>query len=68
LDVPGSVRLLFLFSSSEYCLGPFEEFAYSLQTGVASRQLLSGMNSFDYLARNPELARIFDDARLASPI
>jgi hypothetical protein len=61
-DVPGSVRPLFLFSSSEFCLGPFQEFAYSLQTGVASRQLLSGMNSFDYLAQKPELARIFDDA------
>ena len=61
-DVPGSVRPLFLFSSSEFCLGPFKEFAYSLQTGIASRQLLSGVNSFEYLAQNPELARIFDDA------
>jgi hypothetical protein len=61
-DVPGSVRPLFVFSSSEFCLGPFKEFAYSLQTGIASRQLLSGVNSFEYLAQNPELARIFDDA------
>lgn len=61
-DVPGSVRPLLLFSSSEFCLGPFQEFAYSLETGIASRQLLSGVNSFEYLAQNPELARIFDDA------
>jgi hypothetical protein len=60
-DVPGSLRALFIFSGSEFVMRPFEEFSYSLQTGIPSRQMLSGMESFAYLAQNPELARIFDD-------
>jgi hypothetical protein len=47
------------------CARPFQEFAYSLQTGIASRHMLSGMDSFQYLAQNPELAKIFDDAMTA---
>ena len=64
-DVPQSVRALFIFSGSEFCARPFQEFAYSLQTGIASRHMLSGMDSFQYLAQNPELAKIFDDAMTA---
>ena len=64
-DVPQSVRSLFIFSGSEFCARPFQEFAYSLQTGIASRHMLSGMDSFQYLAQNPELAKIFDDAMAA---
>lgn len=61
-DVPGSVCALFIFTGSEFCARPFQEFGYSLQTGVASRHMLSGMGSFEYLAQNPELATIFDNA------
>jgi C-methyltransferase len=64
-DVPQSVRALFVFSGSEFCSRPFQEFGYSLQTGIASRHMLSGMDSFQYLAQNPELANIFDDAMAA---
>jgi len=60
-DVPGSLRALFIFGGSEFVARPFQEFAYSLQTGLASRRMLSGMDSFAYLAKNPDLARIFDD-------
>jgi len=61
-DVPGSLRALFIFGGCEFVARPFQEFAYSLQTGVPSRHMLSGMDSFAYLAQNPELARMFDDA------
>lgn len=61
-DVPGSVRSLFVFSGSEFVARPFQEIAYSIRTGKASRHMLSGMGSFEYLAQNPELAKIFDDA------
>src|SRR5215470_15353102 len=64
-DVPQSVRALFVFSGSEFCARPFQEFGYSLQTGIASRHMLSAMDSFQYLAQNPELAKIFDDAMTA---
>jgi hypothetical protein len=60
-DVPDSLRALFIFGGSEFVVRPFQEFAYSLQTGVSSRHMLSGMDSFAYLAQNPELAKIFDD-------
>jgi len=40
-DVPQSVRALFIFSGSEFCARPFQEFASSLQTGIASRHMLS---------------------------
>ena len=61
-DVPGSVRALFIFTGCEFVARPFQEIGYSIQTGVASRHMLSGMGSFEYLAQNPELAKIFDDA------
>ena len=61
-DVSGSLRALFIFGGSEFVARPFQEFAYSLQTGLPSRRMLSGMDSFAYLAKNPDLARIFDDA------
>ena len=61
-DVPGSLRALFIFSGSEFVARPFQEFAYSLQTGIPSRHMLSGMDSFAYLSQKPELAKIFDDA------
>jgi hypothetical protein len=60
-DVPGSLRALFIFSESEFVSRPFQEFAYSLRTGIPSRHFISGMESFAYLAQNPELAKIFDD-------
>ena len=60
-DIPGSLRALFIFGGSEFVSRPFQEFGYSLQTGIPSRQMLSGMDSFTYLAQNAELARIFDD-------
>jgi hypothetical protein len=61
-DVSGSLRALFIFGGSEFVARPFQEFAYSLQTGFPSRRMLSGMDSFAYLEKNPDLARIFDDA------
>lgn len=61
-DAPDSLRAFFIFGGSEFVGGPFQEFAYSLKTGIPSRHMLSGMDSFAYLAQNPELAKIFDDA------
>ena len=65
-DVSGSLRSLFIFGGSEFVSRPFQEFVYSLQTGLPSRHKLSGMDSFAYLAQNPELARVFDDAMTSS--
>jgi hypothetical protein len=60
--VPGSLRSLFIFWGSQFYYPCFGEMLYSIQTGEPSRAKLSGMDSFEYLRQNPELARIFDDA------
>jgi hypothetical protein len=70
--VPGSLRSLFIFWGSEFYFPCFGEILFSIQSGQPSRTKLSGMDGFEYLRRNPELARIFDDAmtnssQLASP-
>jgi hypothetical protein len=60
--VPGSVRSLFIYWGSDFyypCLG---EILHSIRTGEPSRTMLSGTDGFEHLRRDPELARIFDDA------
>ncbi len=59
--VPSSLRALFIFwgTSSYLCLG---EILRTVQTGDAAPNLLSGNDSFEQYRRDPELARIFDDA------
>ncbi len=60
--VPGSVRAFLAFRGTEFYLAPFGEILYSIQTGRPAREKLCGMNAFEHLKKNPELARIFDDA------
>lgn len=60
--VQGSVRATVIFKGSEFFYAPFAEILYSIETGQPARDKLSGMNTFEYLKQNPELARIFDDA------
>ena len=61
-DEPGSMRPLLLFWGNEFYYRAFGEILYSLETGQPARAKLSGMDTFEQLSRNPELARIFDDA------
>ncbi len=60
--VPGSVRSLFIFWGSDFYFPCFGQIMHSMQTGEASRTMLSGGDGFEHLRRDPELARIFDDA------
>lgn len=60
--VPGSVRPLFLFWGSDFYYPCFTQIMHSLRTGEPSRTLLLGSGGFEHLRRDPELARIFDDA------
>ena len=60
--VPGSVRPLIVFRGSEFCFAPFGEILYTIETGIPAREKLYGMNAFEHLKGNPEMARIFDDA------
>lgn len=60
--VPGSVRSLFIFWGSEFHYPSFGEILHSVKTGESSRTMLSGTDGFEHLRRDPEQARIFDDA------
>ena len=60
--VPGSVRSLFIFWGSDFHYPSFGQIMHSIKTGESSRTLLSGTDGFEHLRRDPEQARIFDDA------
>ena len=60
--VPGSVRSILIFRGSEFFFGPFAEILYSIETGLAARVKMYGMEAFEYMKTHPETARIFDDA------
>ena len=64
-DVSDTVRSLFIFFGSDFYARALGEILYSVRTGKPSRQMLLGMETFDYLAQNPEVAKIFDDAMTA---
>jgi len=60
--VPGSVRSLFIYWGSDFHYPSFGQIMHSIQTGESSRTFLSGTDGFEHLRRDPEQARIFDDA------
>ena len=60
--VPGSLRSLFIFWGSDFYYPSFGQIMHSIQTGESSRTFLSGTDGFEHLRRDPEQARIFDDA------
>ena len=60
--VPGSVRSLFIFWGSDFHYPSFGQIMHSVKTGESSRTFLSGTDGFEHLRRDPEQARIFDDA------
>jgi hypothetical protein len=64
-DVPDSVRSLFIFFGSEFYGGALHGILYSLRTGKPAREMLCGMPTFEILAKDPEIAKIFDDAMTA---
>ncbi len=60
--VPGSLRSLFIFWGSDFHYPSFGHIMHTVQTGESSRTFLSGTDGFEHLRRDPEQARIFDDA------
>jgi len=61
-DFPGSMRALFIFWGSDYSFTSLGQIMRTLETGKCAPELLSDNDSFEQLRRDPELARIFDDA------
>jgi hypothetical protein len=60
-DVPDSIRAYVIMRGEEQYRA-WGEFMYSVQTGGSSFEHIYGMNLFEYLAQNPESAKIFDES------
>jgi hypothetical protein len=60
--VPGSLRSFLVFRGSQVCLEPIGEMLHSVQTGKPATDKLYGLNMFEHLRTDPEMARTFDDA------
>jgi hypothetical protein len=61
-DFPGSLRRLFIFWGSDFSYASLLHIMRTLETGKCAPMLLSGNDRFEQLRRDPEQARIFDDA------
>jgi hypothetical protein len=60
--VPGELRSFVILRGSESFFAPFGEILYSIETGLPSKEKLYGRDTFEQLKKDPEMARIFDDA------
>lgn len=60
--VPGSFRALLIFWGSNLSYVSLGQMVRTIETGKSAPVLLSGNDSFEQLRRDPEQARIFDDA------
>jgi len=61
-NVPGSLRAMARFRGSDFVYKAFGEILHTVRTGEAGRSKALGMDGWEYLQKNPEMARIFDDA------
>ncbi|HET7849099.1 MAG TPA: methyltransferase, partial [Pseudolabrys sp.] len=61
-DAAGSLRAFFNLAGSPECWRSWGELLYSVKTGKPAFEHVYGMPLFEYLANNPEPARIFDEA------
>jgi hypothetical protein len=59
-DVPGSQRAMTI-TAGELFYPAWAELLYSVQTGKVAFDKVYGMPVFDYLTRNPDQARLFDE-------
>jgi O-methyltransferase domain len=64
-DVPDSMRSWVLMYGDEASWRSWGEFAYSVRTGAPAFEHIYGTSLFEYLAKTPELSRIFDEAMSA---
>jgi hypothetical protein len=64
-DVPGSIRSILIFRGGRFYFSSFGDFPSSVETGLPAREKALGTDGFEYLRRDTEEARIFDDAMTA---
>lgn len=61
-DVPGSMRALAIMFGKEWHWRPWLNVLHTLKTGNTTFEHVHGMNLFEYLAKTPEAAQIFNEA------
>lgn len=71
-DAPLSLRAMARLRGTDFLYRSFGEILYTLRTGEPGREKALGMDGWEYLRGNPEMARLFDDAmtclaRMAAP-
>jgi hypothetical protein len=71
-DAPVSLRAMARLRGSDFLYRSFGEILHTLHTGKTGREKALGMDGWEYLRRNAEMARLFDDAmtslaRIAAP-
>jgi hypothetical protein len=59
-DAPGSAQATILLHGSEWHGAAFEQIMYSVETGKTAMEKVSGLPLFDYLAKNPSQASLFN--------
>lgn len=64
-DLPDSMRPWVLMYGDDASWRSWGEFAYSVRTGAPAFEHLYGTSLFEYLAKNPEQSRTFDEAMSA---
>jgi hypothetical protein len=61
-DAPDSLRAFAIFMGADWHWRVWSELSYSAETGQPGFERVYGKPYFDYLAKNPDPARIFNDA------
>jgi hypothetical protein len=61
-DAPDSLRALAIFFGADWHWRVWSELSYSVETGQPGFERIYDKAYFDYLAENPEPARVFNDA------
>jgi SAM-dependent methyltransferase len=59
-DAPGSAQATILVHGSEWHTAAFEQIMYSVETGEPAMAKVRGLPLFDYLAKNPAEASLFN--------
>jgi hypothetical protein len=64
-DVPGSLRGMAVFLPDPFHFRVYAELMHSVMTGKPAGDKALGMPVFEYLAKNPEYSKVFNDAMTA---
>jgi len=65
-DVAGSLRALSLMYGDDDVWAAWGEVLHSVRTGDAAFDKVTGLGTFDYYARHPDKAKVFDQAMVSS--